>query len=51
MVQCAWRVYPDDVDLTKADSPLDVLKLFVFGLASKCRLATFAGNSLKPLQC
>jgi hypothetical protein len=34
VVQSAWRVYPDDVDLTRARSPLDVLKAFVetFGM-------------------
>jgi hypothetical protein len=29
-VQCAWRIFPDAVDLSEANVPLDVLKAFVY---------------------
>jgi hypothetical protein len=29
IVQSAWRIYPDAVDLTEAQEPLDVLRAFV----------------------
>ncbi|MDX2201316.1 MAG: hypothetical protein NW223_01070 [Hyphomicrobiaceae bacterium] len=60
VAQSAWRVYPADVDLTRAKQPLDVLRAFanVFGVDVKVadktarfiESVTFMGDPAKPEQ-
>jgi hypothetical protein len=47
VAQSAWRVFPSDVDLSQATSPLDVLKAFVGVFGEIIRIGNQAGKFIE----
>ncbi len=47
-VGAAWRVYPDDVDIQRAQTPVDVLKAFVFAFGVPVKIGDARGLFLDP---